>query len=103
LDTDLAHLVLEEIAQRLDELELHPLRKPADVVVRLDELGLARRRAGRLDHVRIDRALREPLDAFEPMRLLLEHLDEEPPDDLALRLRILDALQRIEEALLGID
>ena len=36
LVADAAHLVLEEQPQRLDELHLHVLGQPADVVVRLD-------------------------------------------------------------------
>src|SRR6202035_4399547 len=50
-----AHLVLEQRAQRLDELELEILGQAADVVV-----GLDRRRAGAaagLDHIRVERAL----------------------------------------------
>ena len=33
---DLAHLVLEQAAQRLDQLELHVVGQAADVVVALD-------------------------------------------------------------------
>ena len=36
-------------------------------------------------------------------RLLLEHLDEQPADDLAFGLRVALALQRIEKPLLGVD
>ena len=36
LDAERAHLVLEELAQRLDQLQLHPLGQAADVVVALD-------------------------------------------------------------------
>ena len=64
---ELAHLVLEQLAQRLDELELHPLGQPADVVVALDR----RRRAlegDRLDDVRIERALRQELDVADSWR-----------------------------------
>src|SRR5690606_30256122 len=86
-----------------DQLEMHPLRQPADVVMRLDQRRLAGRSTRGLDHVGIDRALREPLDAFEPLRLGLEDLDEEPADDLALVLRILHALERREELLLRVD
>ena len=52
------------------------------IVMRLLGLG-----AGRLDHVGIDRALREPLRVRDLRRLALEHLDEQPADDLALLLR----------------
>ena len=36
LQAELAHLVLEQVAQRLDQLEAEFRRQPADVVVRLD-------------------------------------------------------------------
>jgi hypothetical protein len=35
-DAQGAHLVLEEFAQRLDQLQLHEVRQAADVVVALD-------------------------------------------------------------------
>ena len=57
---ELAHLVLEELAQRLDELEPHALGQAADVVVALDGLRRALERH-RLDDVRIERALGEEL------------------------------------------
>ena len=41
-----------------------------------------------LDHVGIERALREEVRAAELLRLLLEHLDEQPADGLALHLGI---------------
>src|SRR6185369_13018795 len=57
LGADGADLVLEERAQRFDELELEVLGEAADVVV-----GLDRRRAGAaagLDHVGVERPLDE--------------------------------------------
>ena len=39
LETHLAHLILKELSQRLDELESHALREPAHVVMALDERG----------------------------------------------------------------
>src|SRR3954471_13384408 len=82
LCADGADLVLEERAQRLDELELQVVRQAADVVVRLD-----RRRAGaaaRLDDVRVQRALHEVLGVAELRGLLLEDADELGADRLAL-------------------
>ena len=38
---DAAHLVLEQLAQRLEQLQVHALRQAADVVMRLDDVGLA--------------------------------------------------------------
>ncbi len=90
----LAHLVLEEFAQRLEQLQMQRLRQAADVVVRLDRVRLLGLGAGGLDDVRIDRALRQPLRVGELRGLALEHLDEQPPDDLALLLRIRDARER---------
>ena len=59
---DAADLIFEEIAQRLDELELHQFGQAAHVVVALD--GLAGPfHAARLDHVGIKRALHQPVHA----------------------------------------
>src|SRR5690606_10280106 len=103
LDTELAHLVLEQLPERFEELQIHLLGKTAHVVVALDDVRLTRLAAGGLDYVGIDRALREPLDAFELRRLLLEHFHEEPADDLALALRVHLSLECSEKALLGVD
>ena len=103
LDAELAHFVLEQLAQRLQQLEVHLLGQAADVVVALDHMRLARARAGRFDHVGIDRALRQPANPFELAGLFLEHLDEQAADDLALAFGVALALQRAEEALFRID
>ena len=65
---DAAHLVLEEEAERLDELHLHVGRKPADVVVRLDERGDAVLAAAGLDDVRVERPLDEEAHVAEASR-----------------------------------
>ena len=63
--TELAHLVLEQLAQRLDELELHALGQAADVVVALDgRRGPLERH--RLDDVRVERSLRQELHVAQP-------------------------------------
>src|SRR5437867_3497627 len=53
--------------------------------------------APRLDHVRVERPLHEEADVPELGGLLLEHTDELLADDLALLLRILDALEPREK------
>src|SRR5436190_9435769 len=53
---DEPHLVLEELPQRLDELEAELAREPPHVVVALDHHRRAAHR-GRLDHVGVERAL----------------------------------------------
>ena len=60
LAADLAHLVLEQRAQRLDQRELQVVRQAAHVVVALD-VGSALAAAG-LDHVGVERALHEVVD-----------------------------------------
>jgi hypothetical protein len=57
---DLAHLVLEQLPQRLDQIELQVLRQPADVVVRLDDGGRPVDRP-RLDDIGVQRALDQEL------------------------------------------
>ena len=103
LAAERAHLVLEQLAQRLDQLELHALGQAADIVMRLDG---GRRAAGRrhaLDHVGIERALRQEIDLADLLGLLVEHVDEQLADGLALGLGIGDAGERGEEARAGID
>src|SRR5690606_17811687 len=99
---DLADLVLEKLAQRLDEAELHALGQAADVVVALDDRARSLR-GHALDDVRVDRALHEPLGALDLRSRLLEDLDEDAPDGLPLLLRVGDALERLQEAFARID
>jgi hypothetical protein len=96
-----AHLVLEQQAQRLDDLQVHLLGKPADVVVRLDRGRRAVDRT-RLDHIRIDRTLRQPLDVLDLNGLLVENLHEVAADDLALPLGVRNARQIAQELGRGI-
>ena len=83
-------LVLEQVAQRLHQLEAEPLGQAADVVVGLDH----RRRAahpGRLDDVRVERPLGQIAGVGKPSRLGLEDLDELAADDPAFLLRVGDS------------
>ena len=78
------------------------LWQAADVVVALDDVGLAGAAAGRLDHVRVDGALRQPAGVGQPVGLLLEDLDEQVADDLALGLRVGHPGERGEVAVGGV-
>src|SRR3546814_748307 len=97
-----AHLFLEQLAQRLDQLHLHARRQAAHVVVRLDGDAGAAGEGDRLDDVGIERALRQEIRTTDLRRLLLEDVDEGAADDLALALGIVDALQLAEEELAGV-
>ena len=82
-----AHLVLEQRAQRLDQLQRHVLGQAADVVVALDH----RRRAvaaAALDDVGVQRPLDEELGVGQPAGVLLEDPHEQLADRLALLLRV---------------
>ena len=58
---DLAHFVLEQLAQRLDQLEAQFLGQAADVVVQLDVGGRAGIAMAGFDHVGVERALGQEL------------------------------------------
>jgi len=73
-DTQLAHFFLEQLAQRLEQLQVQGLRQTAHVVAALDGLALLAL-AGRFDHVRVDGALRQPLRIGQLVGFLLEHLE----------------------------
>ncbi len=94
------HLVLEQEAERFDEIEVHVFGEAADVVVRLDLGGVA---GARLDDVGVERALHEePGDAStsfgaELLGRLLEDADERLADGLALLLRVGHAGQDRQE------
>ena len=64
---DLADLVLEQVAERLDELEAEFLGQAADVVVQLDVGGRAGVAVAGFDHVGVERALGEELRAGDAL------------------------------------
>ena len=107
----LSHLVLEQTAQRLDQLESKLLRKPAHVVMQLDVGGRAGKTVTRFDDVRIERSLGE--ERRTPVDLRggsFEHIDKAVSDQPALLLRIDNPLKitkkiapRINDAQIGLE
>src|SRR5829696_5598775 len=89
-----AYLVLEEVPQRLDEVEVHNLGEAAHVVVTLYPGGVAR---PALYDVGVERALHKESGVLEFVRLLLEGADELLTDDLALRLGVRDVSELVQE------
>jgi len=102
---DAADFVFEEVAQGLDELELHEFGQAADVVMALDGLARAADAAG-LDDVGIERALDQPVDSTgflgDARGFVVENGDELRADALALDLGVGDAGQLFEEAGAGV-
>ena len=92
-----ADLVLEQFAQRLDQLHVHPLGQAADIVVALDRDRGPAGEADALDHVGIERALGEEIGAADLLRLRLEDVDEGLADQLALGLGLVEAGEAAEE------
>ena len=78
------------------------LGQAADVVMRLDAGGRAVVGRFAFDHVRVQRALGQPLDVFDFGGGVLEYLDELAADGLALGFRVGDAGQTGEEPGFGI-
>ena len=104
LQPDRTHLVLEQVAQRLDELKAQAGREATHVVVRLDLDGGRRHvRRRRLDHVGVERALGEEVDPAQAQRFGLEHSDELAPDDSPLLFRVDHAAERLQEPVGRID
>ncbi len=98
LPADLAHLVLEELAQWLDQLPWEIGSEAPPVVMRLDgDRGPAERRRG-LDHIGIQRPLHQESDlSLDVLGRLLEHIDERVADATPLLFRVRDPGQRLKE------
>ena len=102
-----AHLVFEEVVQRLNQVEMHALREGNQIVVRLDgarlPAGLA---CAALDDVGVDGALGQVLHRAPVLSQILRHREELLPelrtDDAALLFRIGHTAQKLQVALLGV-
>ena len=97
-----AHFVLEQLADGLNEFQLHMRRQATHVVVAFDDVRFAGFAAGGFDDVGVDGALREKFDVAELGGFLIEDFDKEPPDDFSLLLRIANTGEFAEVALGGV-
>ena len=88
-----ADFVLEQVAQRLDQLEAQILGQAADVVMQLDRGGRAVGRGAAFDHVGIERSLGQESGAGDLGRFVGKAVDEGVADAAAFFLRIGDAGQ----------
>ena len=69
----------------------------------LDDVRFAGLGAGGLDHIRIDRALRQPADCGKLRGFLLENFHEQSADDLPLAFGVRLPFQRVQKAFFGVD
>src|SRR5262245_61068297 len=88
LPAERAYLVLEQLAQRFDQPQVHAFGQATDVVVGFDGDRWSPGERYALDHVGIEGALGQEVDAPELFRFRLEHVDEKRADGLALLLRV---------------
>ncbi len=65
-------------------------------------MGLAGFRCRRLNHVRVDGALGQPVDILQFQGLVVEDIDKGIADNLALGLRVLDPRQPVHKLVLGV-
>ena len=101
---DLTDLVLEELAQRLDQREWKFGRQPADVVVRLDCDRWAAGGRVRLDHVRVEGSLHQKADIVTDLLCLAgKDVDEAMADAFPLDLGVGHAGEIRQEFLRCID
>ncbi len=103
LETQATDLVLEEVAQGLDQLEAQLRGEPADVVVDLDRGRGTVRLAAALDHVGIERALGEEACAGDRSGRVAEDVDERVADPPSLLLWVGHALESLQERLGRVD
>ncbi len=103
LFTDGPHLILEQLAQRFQQFELHIIRQSADIVVTLDIVGLTGFCPGRFDDIGIDGPLGQPVGILNPLRLFFKNIDKQTADDLAFLFRIALTGQSGQKALFGIN
>ena len=98
-----AHLILEQVAQRLDVDQSHALRQAADVVMRLDRMRVRILGGRTLDYVRVQGSVDDVLIVAELAGLALENADEPLADDSAFPLRVDNAIESGEELRAGVD
>jgi hypothetical protein len=95
---DQANLILKQLAQRLDQFQVHLLGQATNIVMALDHSRWTTHR-NRFDHVRIERSLDQVTYVAEAARLFLKHVDEYFTDALPLLLGVDDTFKRREKQL----
>ena len=97
LDAQPANLVLEQVAQRLDQLEAELLGQAADIVVNLDRRRRPVGCAAAFDHVGIERSLSQELRPGDRSCLLAKDIDEHVTDPDSFFLRVDHPFERLRE------
>ena len=81
-----AHFVLEQVAQRFDNLfEVHIVRQTAYVMVALDDRGFTAQAA--FHHIRVNGSLYQEVHRSDFLCFFFKYTDEFFPDDLTFLFR----------------
>ena len=99
---ELPHFVLEQAFQRLDQFEFHFLGQAADVVMALDQRGRIAGDGHGLDHVGIQRALRQKFRRARALGRRLKNFDERLADDFAFAFGIGHAFEPAQKQFRGV-
>ncbi len=75
LSSDQTHFVFEQLAQRLDQFEIHLLRQPANIMMTFDHCRWTTH-GNRFNDVRIKRTLHKIADVTDTARFFFKNVDE---------------------------
>src|SRR5690554_1417643 len=101
-ESNAAHFVFKQFAQRLYQLQFHGFRQSTHVVVGLDHMSFTGFRGGRFDHVRVDGALGQPVHVFNARGFFIEYINEGVTNNLTLLLRVANAFEVDKEEIFRI-
>ena len=102
MQADLADLVLEQVAERFDDLpEIDKIRQTSHIVVGFDDGGFTAQSG--LYHIRVDRSLNKIIYGADLMRDFFKYTDELFAYDLALAFRLLHTCKADIETVLRVD
>ena len=76
LPPKIAHFILEKLAQRFNQFQLHPVRQTADIMMRLNGDAWPTNERDTLDYIGIQSTLGQELHALDPARLGVKNIDE---------------------------
>ena len=98
-----AYFILEQFAQRFNQLQVHPLGQPTNIVVGFDHYRRATGERHGLDYIGIQSPLGQERGVADAGRLLFKNFNEQAPDDFSLGFRVIDPFKRIEKPIAGVD
>src|SRR3546814_488507 len=93
----LTHLILEQFAQRFNQLHVHAVGKAANIMMALDRYRWPAGKADAFNDIWVKSALCQEIGSPDLACFFFEHINEGPADELSLGFGISDALEPVEE------